>query len=165
MKHFLISIFLSTGLFGQYNIVVNIKKCTMEFKNDNTVIDTYSVSTIKRGLPIPNDGYITSVDLHPDWHPTKLTKDYFREHKGIILPNVVPYGHPQNYMGSFKISMTNSTVSRGSVYRIHGTLDESTIGQRVSAGCVRMYNEEGRIFAKKIKTLLLNGERISVKYV
>jgi lipoprotein-anchoring transpeptidase ErfK/SrfK len=30
----------------------------------------------------------------------------------------------------------------GSVYRIHGTNDPSTIGHRVSSGCIRLTNED-----------------------
>lgn len=108
-----------------YNIVVDVKACKMRLYDKGEVIKEYKVATIKEGLPIPGDGHISKVDLNPTWYPTQRTKDYFKEHKGIVLPSAVPAGHPQNYMGAFKITMTNSTASRGSVYRIHGNVDES----------------------------------------
>lgn len=147
-----------------YDIVVDVKQCKMKFFDNEKLIREYTVATIKPGLPIPQDGYITKVELSPTWYPTEKTIDYFKTHKGITLPKSVPAGHPQNYMGPFKITMTNSTESRGSVYRIHGNIDESLIGTRASGGCIRMHNDEGVEFAKEIKTLLNNGEKIRVQY-
>ncbi len=147
-----------------YDVVVDVKACKMKFFDDDKVIKEYTVATIKPGLPIPQDGYITKVELLPTWYPTDKTIEYFKNHKGINLPRAVPAGHPQNYMGPFKITMTNSTESRGAVYRIHGNIDESLIGTRASGGCIRMHNTEGIEFAKEIKKLLDSGEKIRVQY-
>lgn len=164
MKHIFLLFLVSTALLADFTIKVNVKDCKMYLLDNDKVVSEYNVATIKEGLPIPENGYITKVDLEPNWYPTQRTKDYFREHKNIILKDVVPYGDPQNYMGTFKITMTNSTASRGSVYRIHGNIDESKIGQRVTGGCVRMHNKEGYEFATYIKKIIKTN-KVKVEYV
>lgn len=162
MKVFQIIVLMGLLLSGvcnvyaeDYKIVIKTQHNKMVLMKDSKVIKEFKVSTVKAGLPVPkNVGVVTKVELEPNWYPTQRTKDYFKEHKGIILPQVVPYGSPHNYMGAFKISMTNSTPSRGQIYRIHGTLNESTIGTNETGGCVRMYNKEGKEFAKHIKELI-----------
>ncbi len=53
----------------------------------------------------------------------------------------------------------------GTIYRIHGTNQPHTIGQRVSSGCIRMVNEDvidlyGRVHVGS-KVVVLNGPRHS----
>ena len=52
------------------------------------------------------------------------------------LPTWVPGGHPMNPLGVRAMYLGAST------YRIHGTDAPWTIGQAVSKGCIRMYNED-----------------------
>lgn len=144
-------------------IIIDVKKCLMTFK-DSSKEQTFVVGTVKQGLPIPEDGYITKVDLSPSWYPTQRTKDYFKKHKGIVLPSEVKYLDPLNYMGSFKITLTNKS-ERGQIYRIHGNVDKSSLGKRSTGGCVRMDNQEGKEFAKMIQERLVQGEKIKVIYI
>lgn len=44
-------------------------------------------------------------------------------------------------MGAAKINLTHE-VNGKSTFRIHGTLNEKTIGTNESAGCIRMKNSE-----------------------
>jgi hypothetical protein len=52
------------------------------------------------------------------------------------LPAWVPGGHPMNPLGVRALYLGSST------YRIHGTDAPWTIGQAVSKGCIRMFNED-----------------------
>ena len=52
------------------------------------------------------------------------------------LPMWVPGGHPMNPLGVRGLYLGSST------YRIHGTDAPWTIGQPVSKGCIRMYNQD-----------------------
>ena len=52
------------------------------------------------------------------------------------LPSFVPGGHPRNPLGVRALYLGSST------YRIHGTDAPWTIGQPVSKGCIRMFNED-----------------------
>ncbi|WP_295556216.1 L,D-transpeptidase [uncultured Hyphomicrobium sp.] len=68
---------------------------------------------------------------NPDWRPTP---DMLKENPK--LPSWVPGGHPMNPLGVRALYLGSST------YRIHGTDAPWTIGQNVSKGCIRMFNED-----------------------
>ena len=55
----------------------------------------------------------------------------------------IPYGDKENILGTrwMRIAATGDTPP-ASGYGIHGTWDNSTLGQQSSAGCVRMANED-----------------------
>jgi len=66
----------------------------------------------------------------PDWTPPPEMI-----HRQPYLPRFVA-GGPSNPLGARAMYLS------GSVYRIHGTNDPSTIGGHVSSGCIRMVNED-----------------------
>lgn len=68
---------------------------------------------------------------NPDWRPTP---EMLRENPR--LPSWVPGGHPMNPLGVRALYLGSS------LYRIHGTDAPWTIGQDVSKGCIRMFNED-----------------------
>ena len=104
-------------------------------------IKSYIVSTGKNSIKKPlGVGRISQISLNPVWYPTADTKKNFAK-KGIILPNVVPPNHKYNYMGMAKLNLTHS-VDGNTTYRIHGTLNEKTLGSNESAGCIRMRNND-----------------------
>lgn len=104
-------------------------------------IKSYIVSTGKDSIKKPlGVGRISQISLNPVWYPTADTKKSFAK-KGIILPNVVPANHKYNYMGMAKLNLTHS-VDGNTTYRIHGTLNEKTLGRNESAGCIRMRNND-----------------------
>lgn len=76
----------------------------------------------------------TSVSMkrtNPSWTPTPTMR---RENP--TLPSFVPGGHPRNPLGVRALYLGSSA------YRIHGTDAPWTIGQPVSKGCIRMFNED-----------------------
>ncbi|MCT7491848.1 L,D-transpeptidase [Aliarcobacter cryaerophilus] len=104
-------------------------------------IKSYIVSTGKNSIKKPlGVGRISQISLNPVWYPTQDTKKSFAK-KGIVLPNVVPPNHKYNYMGMAKLNLTHS-VDGNTTYRIHGTLNEKTLGSNESAGCIRMKNND-----------------------
>ena len=77
---------------------------------------------------------VTSVSQkreNPSWTPTEEMR---RENPK--LPSWVPGGHPMNPLGVRALYLGSST------YRIHGTDAPWTIGQNVSKGCIRMFNQD-----------------------
>ena len=104
-------------------------------------LKTYKVSTAKKDIKKPlGTGNVTSIALNPIWYPTQDTIQSFKK-RGIELPSVVLGGDKLNYMGSAKINLTHK-VDGKETFRIHGTLDEKTIGSYESSGCIRMRNSE-----------------------
>ncbi len=74
---------------------------------------------------------VTAKRENPSWTPTP---EMIRENPK--LPSWVPGGHPMNPLGVRALYLGSST------YRIHGTDAPWTIGQAVSKGCIRMFNED-----------------------
>jgi lipoprotein-anchoring transpeptidase ErfK/SrfK len=95
---------------------------------------------------------VTSVSQkreNPDWTPTP---EMFRENPR--LPPWVPGGHPMNPLGNRALYLGAST------YRIHGTDAPWTIGQAVSKGCIRMFNEDVQQLYPQIKV----GTKVTVTW-
>lgn len=140
-----------------YFVKISVSQCHLWlYKQNNkglSLVSEHKVGTAKRGLkkfPL-GSGYITAIDFSPVWHPTAYTRWFFAR-KGINLPSTIPFGHPLNYMGAFRISLSHNVPGKGSVYRIHGVRpgDEKCVGTRVSGGCIRMLNKEGLEFARTV---------------
>jgi lipoprotein-anchoring transpeptidase ErfK/SrfK len=74
---------------------------------------------------------VSSKRVNPSWTPTPEMR---RENP--TLPVYLPGGHPMNPLG------VRALYLGASMYRIHGTDAPWTIGQAVSKGCIRMYNED-----------------------
>lgn len=74
---------------------------------------------------------VSDKKVNPSWTPTpSMIKENPR------LPAWVPGGHPLNPLGVRALYLGSSA------YRIHGTDAPWTIGQPVSKGCIRMYNQD-----------------------
>ena len=126
-------------LYEQLVIEVDSSKNYMvlkgKLKDKLKTIQTYVVSTGKKEIKKPTgEGNVTSITINPFWYPTDETIETFKK-RGIELPKVVPPGHKYNYMGSAKITLTH-IVDGKNTFRIHGTIDEKTIGRNESSGCI-----------------------------
>jgi len=95
-------------------------------------------SAISYAIAIPKDearwsgvSYVSQKRENPTWTPTA---DMRRENP--TLPSYVAGGDPRNPLG------TRALYLGESMYRIHGTDAPWLIGQQVSHGCIRMYNED-----------------------
>ena len=74
---------------------------------------------------------VSDKRINPSWTPTAEMR---RENP--TLPAYMPGGHPRNPLGVRALYLGSS------MYRIHGTDAPWTIGDAVSKGCIRMYNED-----------------------
>jgi lipoprotein-anchoring transpeptidase ErfK/SrfK len=74
---------------------------------------------------------VSDKRVNPSWTPTPTMRA-----ENPRLPNFVPGGHPMNPLGVRALYLGSSA------YRIHGTDAPWTIGQAVSKGCIRMYNQD-----------------------
>ena len=92
---------------------------------------------IRYGIGVGRDGFtwsgVKTVERKaewPDWIPPAEMLE-----RQPYLPRFMA-GGPGNPLGARAIYLS------GTVYRIHGTNDPSTIGKHVSSGCIRMRNED-----------------------
>lgn len=133
-----------------YQVTVSISQCKLwlyEKQADGAkkLVRSYDVATPKPGTPGPEGlGHVTRIDFNPWWVPTENLKRAALR-KGRTLPDQVRPGSSANPMGKFKIHL-----SHGQALRIHGTNQPRLIGRRVSAGCIRMQNDQGLEMARAI---------------
>jgi lipoprotein-anchoring transpeptidase ErfK/SrfK len=105
---------------------------------------------IRYGVGVGAEGYgwsgvakIHSKQEWPDWYPTK---EYLASHPKVIpamqeLPSGQGMrGGPENPMGARAMYLWQG--SKDTLFRIHGTNEPWTIGTDVSAGCIRLTNED-----------------------
>ncbi len=94
---------------------------TLTLKADEQVVKTYVVATgTNNSTPVGAFSITTKLE-NPTWYKA-----------GAIVPS----GSPENQLGTRWMGITQKG------YGIHGTTDPTTLGQQVTAGCVRMKNEE-----------------------
>jgi lipoprotein-anchoring transpeptidase ErfK/SrfK len=105
---------------------------------------------LRYGVGVGREGYgwsgiarVHSKQEWPEWHPTK---EYIQSHPDVepaLTDLMVGQGvvaGPNNPLGARALYLWQG--NRDTLYRIHGTNEPSTIGQNVSAGCIRMTNED-----------------------
>ena len=112
---------------------------------------------IRYGIGVGRDGFRWSGVQHvtkkaewPDWTPPAemIARQPY-------LPRFMA-GGPTNPLGARAMYLGNT------IYRIHGTNAPSTIGQRVSSGCIRLTNEDVIDLASRVnvgtKVVVINGD-------
>jgi len=117
-------------------VVVNIAEMRLYFydKKKHRVL-TFPVGVGKAGWVTPiTKVKIVDKEVNPDWVPTRSVRADFLAKYGYPLPRVVAPG-PENPLGDYSIRLSLPT------YLIHGTIEPAGVGQRVSAGCIRMFNQ------------------------
>ena len=128
----------------------DLRRVTVEYPTNEAagtiVVDTQNTylyyvlgggKAIRYGIGVGREGFtwsgVKTVERKaewPDWTPPPEMI-----HRQPYLPRFVA-GGPSNPLGARAMYLS------GSVYRIHGTNDPSTIGGHVSSGCIRMVNED-----------------------
>lgn len=105
---------------------------------------------LRYGVGVGSEGFAWSgmARVHdkqewPDWYPTAETL----ERKPEIIPHLTQLqsgtgmpGGPDNPLGARALYLWQG--NKDTLYRIHGTNEPWTIGKNVSAGCIRMINED-----------------------
>jgi lipoprotein-anchoring transpeptidase ErfK/SrfK len=90
----------------------------------------YGIGVGREGFTWSGTQNVTKKAEWPDWTPPPEMIE-----RQPYLPRFMA-GGPGNPLGA------RAMYLGGSVYRIHGTNDPSTIGHRVSSGCIRLTNED-----------------------
>jgi lipoprotein-anchoring transpeptidase ErfK/SrfK len=105
---------------------------------------------LRYGVGVGGEGFgwsgvatVHSKQQWPDWHPTN---DYLQR-RPEVRPNLNELdnglgmvGGPANPLGARALYLWQG--NKDTLYRIHGTNEPWTIGKNVSAGCIRLTNED-----------------------
>jgi len=123
-----------TPFVGNYypgTIVIKTKQRRLYYVLGNGYAIQYPVGVGRAGAQWAGISYIDGKYVTPDWAaPPAMRRDPSQP------PQVIPGGSPQNPMGVAALTLT------GGEYAIHGTNQPQSIGTFVSAGCIRMFNED-----------------------
>lgn len=92
---------------------------------------SYPIGAPKGDARWSGETYVSEKRVNPSWTPTPEMRA-----ENPDLPAYVPGGHPQNPLGVRAMYLGKS------LYRIHGTDAPWTVGQAVSQGCIRMFNQD-----------------------
>ena len=131
-------------------IVVNTTERRLYLVMKGGKAKRYAVGVGKLGFEWVGSHKVTRKAEWPSWTPPK--EIIAREaKKGRILPNFMP-GGPGNPMGARALYLGST------VYRIHGTNQDWSIGHAVSSGCIRMRNEDVMDLYDKVRV----GVRVHV---
>ncbi|MFA5960703.1 MAG: L,D-transpeptidase family protein [Tatlockia sp.] len=117
-------------------IVINLAEFRLYyFPPDDNVVITMPVGIGREGFNTPLGlTKVISKERDPVWHPTPKIRREAKK-KGMMLPHAFPGGEG-NPLGRHVLRLGWPT------YLIHGTNRRDGIGQRVSAGCIRMLPED-----------------------
>lgn len=104
-----------------FSVVVDKSQNSLILKGGEEVLKTYVVSTGSDNSTPAGVFKVTDKLVNPTWYKSGA---------------VVPFGSPENVLGSRWIGLTKKG------YGIHGTTEPDRLGQQITAGCIRMRNEE-----------------------
>ncbi|MDR0808558.1 MAG: L,D-transpeptidase [Gemmobacter sp.] len=98
----------------------------------------YSIAVGRAGLGFKGSATINRKEKWPSWTPTanmiRTMPEFYAEYAGG-LP-----GGLDNPLGSRALYLYRG--GRDSYFRIHGTIDNRSIGRATSAGCIRLFNQD-----------------------
>ncbi|HLF66871.1 MAG TPA: L,D-transpeptidase family protein [Gammaproteobacteria bacterium] len=115
----------------QEGIVINLPELRLYYFNQSQ-ISTYPISIGRVGWKTPiRETQVIEKITNPYWH---VPKSILAEHaaKGRRIPKVVPPG-PDNPLGKYALRLGITG------YLMHGTNAPTSIGRRVSHGCIRLF--------------------------
>ena len=119
------------GGFNPGDIIVSFGDRRLYYIELKATAISYAIAIPKEEARWSGVSYVSQKREDPVWTPTA---DMRRENP--TLPSYVAGGDPRNPLG------TRALYLGDSMYRIHGTDAPWLIGQQVSHGCIRMYNED-----------------------
>jgi len=122
---------------GAFSVFVDKSQNILILKCDDEVVKVYNVSTGKNNSTPIGTFKIVDKLVNPVWFKSGA---------------IVPPESPDNILGTRWLGFDNPG------YGIHGTTEPETIGQQITAGCVRMRNQE----VEELYSLLPVGTLVTV---
>lgn len=124
---------------SEFSIIVLKSQRYLTLKLGDNVLKTYKVSVGRSGRDDTPTGEFEIINKLKD--PV-----WFKDGR------VIPPGDPDNLLGSRWMGLSK----RG--YGIHGTIDPDTIGQNITEGCIRMYEED----VQELYAIVPVGTRVKI---
>jgi len=103
----------------------------------------YQVGVGKEGYGWSGIATVHDKQQWPDWYPTQDILDRkpeIRKYMVQLRSGYGMHGGPENPLGARALYLWQGRVD--TLYRIHGTNEPESVGHDVSAGCIRMRNDD-----------------------
>nr|WP_328799244.1 L,D-transpeptidase [Rhodobacter ruber] len=143
------------GIEAPGTIVVDTYARVLYYVLEGNRAMRYGIAVGREGLSFRGTGYVGRKAEWPSWTPTanmiRTRPDLYAEYAGG-LP-----GGLDNPLGARALYLYRG--GRDTMFRIHGTIDNASIGRATSAGCIRMFNQD----AIDLYNRAQNGDRIKVR--
>lgn len=98
----------------------------------------YGIAVGREGISFRGTGYVGRKEQWPSWTPTanmvRTRPDLYAAYAGG-LP-----GGLENPLGARALYLYRG--GRDTMFRVHGTIDNASIGRATSAGCIRLFNQD-----------------------
>lgn len=115
----------------------------------------YAIAVGREGLTFRGSGVIGRKAKWPSWQPTanmiRTRPDLYAEYAGGRV------GGLDNPLGARALYLYRG--GRDSMFRIHGTIQNETIGHATSAGCIRLFNQDAMDLYERVEL----GTRVKVR--
>lgn len=115
----------------------------------------YAIAVGREGLSFRGSGYIGRKSEWPSWQPTanmiRTRPDLYAAY-AAGLP-----GGLDNPLGARAMYLYRN--GRDTYFRIHGTIDNASIGHATSAGCIRLFNQDAIDLYNRVD----NGAHVKVR--
>ena len=119
-------------------IVIDTFARRLYLVEDGGMAMRYAIAVGREGLTFKGSGVIGRKEEWPSWTPTanmvRTRPDLYAEYAGG-LP-----GGLDNPLGARAMYLYRG--GKDSKFRIHGTIENASIGHATSAGCIRLYNQD-----------------------
>ncbi len=120
------------------SIVVDIFARKLYYVLEGNRAVRYGIAVGREGLSFKGNGYIGRKAEWPSWQPTanmiRTRPDLYAKYAGG-LP-----GGLENPLGARALYLYRG--GRDTLFRIHGTVDNASVGRATSAGCIRLFNQD-----------------------
>lgn len=98
----------------------------------------YGIAVGREGISFRGTGYVGRKQEWPSWQPTanmiRTRPDLYADYAAGLS------GGLDNPLGARALYLYRG--GRDTMFRIHGTIDNASIGRATSAGCIRLFNQD-----------------------
>lgn len=135
-------------------VIIDTQKRFLYLQQENGRALRYGIGVGKAGLEFEGEGTIQYKRQWPSWTPTPDMIKREPERYGPLASGMAP--GPTNPLGARALYLFKD--GRDTLYRIHGSNEDWSIGRAISSGCIRLLNQD----IIDLYTRIPNGTKVVV---